>query len=185
MNKRIQIENITDLKGPVYVLIAGGIGAGKTHVIAKMNLPIQNMDIDNTMHELGLVEYNRENLAIAIKKISAEFDEKMAKKESLIAMGTSADLTFSINRLYWAKQKGYTTVLLHIDAPADQCLAQNAKRRVEGKRAVSKDEEFKIQRTCQASAATVAALRDTDLVDYFVYYDNTRPRSEYEEFIDL
>lgn len=173
--EKITITTVDTLASPVYVLVAGGIAIGKTHVVDEFIKTIPIMDIDSVMDELGLKEYNKENFDKAMAIISERFDVMMAKKESLVAMGTAMNLPFSINRLYNAKMMGYTTVLLHVVGSVGQEYDQNEERRKQGQRAVKADELHKIKDSIDGSSATVKVLRKTDLVDYFIGHFNHLP----------
>jgi len=98
----------------------------------------------------------------------------MNREASMVAMGTASNTTLAIDRLYAAKMKGYVTVLVHIDAPVSQAMEQNHYRIKKGERGVSQADEHKIETTTSGAAQTVALLRESALVDYFVYYNNTR-----------
>lgn len=173
MSLPIEIDDIDALPFPIYVLVAGGIGAGKTRVVHENIHDIKVFDLDDVMEELGYTQYKPECTSVAMGLIAERIKKHMDTKQSMVAMGTAANLGFSIDRLHWAKMMGYQTVLLHIDATAQQSIKQNAQRRSQGQRAVSPSEEYRIPRTTRDAANTVATLRDTVLVDYFCYYRNT------------
>ena len=169
---KLQIDDIDSLPFPVYVLVAGGIGVGKTHVVRKNIRDIQVMDLDDVMEELGHRKYDSRNTSEAMNIITERVEAVLERCESMVAMGTSANLPFSIDRLYGAKNRGYKTVLLHVDASIEQAVYQNELRREKGQRAVGPEESYKIHRTNQGAANTVATLKDTDLVDYFIHHIN-------------
>ena len=178
----MDITEIDHLPKPLYVLVAGGIAVGKTHVIKKSIHTLDIMDIDDVMEELGHQEYNDENYREAMDIISSRFDVKMANKESLIAMGTAANFPFTVERLYNAKQAGYQTCLLYITAGRQQAMDQNRLRRQQRKRALTVEEEYKIIHTGELAKTNVHFLKDTILVDYFCHFDNDISK---EEFCDL
>lgn len=159
---------------PEYILVAGGIGVGKTYVV-KQNFPgIQIMDLDNEMKRLSLTEYTKENMLTARESLSNRIGDKMANRESLVAMGTAADTAFAINRLLWAKEAGYTTTLVHVTCPLSQAIAQNRHRAAMGRRAVPEEDEYLLARTMTSSELTVGIVRYTDLVDNYKHFDNSR-----------
>ncbi len=159
---------------PIYVMVAGGMAAGKSYIVSKYIETIKVFDIDDTMTDMGFIEYTDEQFSQAMKNISIQIEKHMTDHKSMVAMGTSSNISTAINRLYEAKQKGYTTVLLHVDASIEQSIKQNNERLEQGKRGVSKVEEYKIERTNVGAANTVATLRETALVDYFAHYINIR-----------
>jgi len=170
--------NISELddfafKYPTYILVAGGIGVGKSHVLSKYISKIPIVDIDNEIAKLAL-SYTHENLLIARKSINKKIDFLKANHESFVAMGTAADTAFTINRLLWARDDNFHTVLLHITCPVEQAISQNEQRRNQGRRAVPIEDEYLITRTATESAVTVSIVSPTDLVDHYIHYDNTR-----------
>lgn len=191
MTQRVDITDINTIvsvsDSPIYVLVAGGIGAGKSTVVQQhVNMPI--MDIDDVMDELGYKEYTHAQTAEAMEIITKRVEDVLDKKESMVAMGTSANLSFSIDRLYGAKQRGYKTVLLWVDTPVDLAIKQNCIRREANRRAVRLEEEYKIERTSIAAANTVASLKRTMLVDYYVHYVKTfdeQPVSQPVKQVDI
>lgn len=180
MTKFIDIDQIDVLEKnkrvPLYVMIAGGMGAGKSYIIEQKIHSICLLDVDKIMIKLGFLEYTREQFNEAMKQISLLFDHYMAAQTSVIAMGTASTVSTAIDRLYGAKMMGYDTILVYIDAPVEQAISQNRERIKNGYRGVSKADEHKIERTSIGAANTVAVLRETTLVDYFVYYNNTRSK---------
>lgn len=163
---------------PYYVMVAGGMGAGKSHIIEHHIKEIDIFDIDIVMERLGFHEYTDDQFVVAIQSISAEIDEQYKQRHSMVAMGTASNPTMAIDRLHAAKMHGYQTVLIHVDAPAYQAVIQNQMRMAKGKRGVKKSDEHKISRTTNGAARTVSILRESSLVDYFVYYNNHRNINE-------
>lgn len=181
----ISISQIDGLPGPVYVLVAGAISAGKSHVVRQFIKKHKIMDVDDVMEELGLTEYNQENYSRAMAIMSSQFDEEMEKKTSVVAMGTGADFKFTLNRLFWAKRAGYRTVLLHIAAPLVQCFKQNNLRRDQGKRAVDQKDLFRIVDTFNYSEENFHKLKETDLIDWYCQYDNSLEDSTQKQLGDF
>jgi predicted kinase len=175
MSKAIHLWQIDNLQSrPRYVMIAGGIASGKNHVVKEHIHSIKIMDVDDVMERMSYTDYTGVQFHHAMQIIGKEIDMMMGRKECLIAMGTSSNLGNAINRLHYAKMMGYTTILAYIDAPVEQAVSQNTERREKGKRFVTDEEARKIERTNTGAAQTVAALKDTALVDYFAHYLNIR-----------
>lgn len=130
------------------------------------------------MERMGFLEYTDEQFSAAIETITWEIEEQYRERDSMVAMGTASNPTMAIDRLYAAKMNGYRTILVHIDAPIYQAVLQNKMRMDSGKRGVKKSEEHKIARTSTGAARTVSLLRESALVDYFVYYNNHRNINE-------
>lgn len=172
--KKINISDIDKLPEPIYVLIAGGIAIGKNHVVREHIKLLPVMDIDDVMEELNHEIYNQANFRQAMAIISDRIDQKMYKRESFVAMGTSANLAFSIERLYNAKRLGYNTAILHITGEVEQALNQNEERKYKNKRYVFGEDLQIIRDTMEQSQESVRVLNKTSLVDYFVEYKNIR-----------
>lgn len=172
--KYISIDEVDRLQGLVYVLVAGTMGAGKSTIISKHIKTIKLMDIDEVIAELGNGVYDRENMYKAYEIISKEIFQMMARKESLVAMGTSGSVYSAIERLVNAKELGYKTVLIHVHVPVEQAIKQNRERIKRGERGVKLAEEYKIGEVYCDVDRTVRHLKHMRLLDYIVEYDNTR-----------
>ena len=159
---------------PFYVMIAGGMSAGKSFIINKFVESIDIFDIDETMEELGFRDYTSEQFSVAMDVISEKIDIQFKERESMIAMGTASNPTIAIDRLFAAKMNGYQTILVHIDTPVNQSILQNKQRLDNGQRGVKKSDEHKIERTTTGAAQTVSFLRESALVDFFIYFNNYR-----------
>jgi predicted kinase len=161
---------------PLYVLVAGGIAVGKSHVIREAKLGFPIMDVDDVMDEIGSADYEGRAFRDAIEIIGGRIETIISERRSLVAMGTCSDLAFTIDRLHGARMKGYATVLVHVTAPLDQALAQNEERRVKGRRTVALQWSGKIAATAEASAKVVDVVSETTLVDFLARIDNRRRR---------
>lgn len=166
------------MPNPLYVMIAGGMGAGKTHIIDQHIKYIKILDIDDVMKRNGFLEYTEDQFAIAMAEITKDVEWQFIDRQSLVAMGTASNLTASIDRLHAAKMRGFQTILIHVDAPVYQAILQNRMRIEKGERGVKASDEHKIERTTNGAARTVSILRESALVDYFVYYNNHRDITE-------
>ena len=152
----------------------GGMGVGKSHIIDEYIKQITLFDMDAIMSELGFIDYTSEQFAIGIERITQKIDEQFKNNRSMIAMGTASNLPIAINRLHAAQRKGYSTILIHVDAPERQAILQNYERIENGHRGVQKHDQHLIKKTIDGAARTVDVLKETSLVDYFVYYNNQR-----------
>ena len=167
-----EIDQLTD--GPLYVLIAGAAGVGKSTIVGKYIKTIKMMDLDDVICEVSGGGYDRNNVLEAFEIIAKRIDIIMKRKESFIAMGISAVASSAVERLTNAREKGYTTVVVYVKAPLKQILKQNRDRIERGERGVNLDEEHKIEEMFRGVSNTLRQLKRTDLIDYIVEYDNTR-----------
>jgi len=120
--KKINIEELHSIKKPLYVLVAGGIGAGKSYVVSKYLNGIKVIDPDETTIRLGNGVYDSSNVSKSIS-ITKEKVEKMLKGDkSFVQQGTSANLQSTINKMKKAKEHNFTTVLLYIDTDIDTAV---------------------------------------------------------------
>lgn len=170
----IDIDDVDKLDGPLYVLVTGTMGAGKSTVIGKHIKSIPIMDIDDVIAEVGNGVYDRANALTAHEIISKRIFHMMDRRESFVAMGTGASVYGVVERLANAKEMGYKTALLYVYAPVNQALEQNRHRINNGERGVKLDEEHKIIEAHKLVENTVHHLKHTRLLDYIVEYDNTR-----------
>jgi len=168
----ISIGQLNTLEDPVYVLIAGGVGAGKSYVLSK-NTKLPIIDIDDVTMELGGGEYSAKNTSKAMAITKKKVLDMLDSGESFIHMGTSANLNATINKLKVAKDKGFTTVLLFIDTPPEQAIENNKERVTKGGRGDTIP-DHKFQRTYDGAKNTFDNLKNDDLVDYVIHYDNRR-----------
>jgi len=173
--KELHISDLDDVNDrPLYILVAGAAGVGKSTIFKKYctNFPI--MDVDDIIAELGDGVYDRTNVPEAIEIITKRVFHMMESQESFVAMGVSSVLRVAIERLTNAKEMGYYTVLVHIHAPLQQIIDQNRERIDQGKRGVILEEEHRIEEMFEGSNQTAKYLKESDLLDYLIEYDNTR-----------
>ena len=126
--KKINIEEIKSIKQPVYVLIAGAIGAGKSFVVSKYLNGIEVIDPDEITKVLGNGEYISTNVAQSMAITKETVTTKLKDGKSFIQQGTSANLQSSINKMKQAKANGFTTVMLFVDTPISQAVVNVSNR---------------------------------------------------------
>src|SRR5574344_415434 len=112
---------------PIYVMVAGSVGSGKSYVVER-DLDIHTIDPDKFTVELGDGVYDGKNVAKSMAMVKKAVAERLDKKLSFLQQGTAANLQSTINKFKVAKEKGFITVLLYIDAPIEQAIAQVEKR---------------------------------------------------------
>jgi len=127
--------SITELEGmiekseqPVYVVVAGSLGSGKSFLVNKHLPGVDSVDQDEFNKKLGGGVYTEENVKDAMAMVRQTVAENFANKKTFIQQGTSSNLQIAINKLKSGKQHGFVTVLLYVDTPIEQAVKQVEKR---------------------------------------------------------
>jgi len=160
-SKKISIKSLKTLieksDKPIYVLVAGSVGAGKSFIINKFLSDTDVIDPDDFTKSLGNETYNSSNVAKSMSLVRKAVKDKLNKKESFVQQGTSANLQNTIKKLIQAKKAGFKTVLLYVSAPIEQAFEQIQQRVKKGGH--GKDIDFKkIDKTYKGSKLTFKAL---------------------------
>lgn len=145
---------------PIYVVVAGSVGSGKSYVVER-DLDIHTIDPDKFTVELGDGVYDGKNVAKSMAMVKKAVAERLDKKLSFLQQGTAANLQSTINKFKVAKEKGFITVLLYIDAPIEQAIAQVEKRVAAGGHGDTIDRK-KIENTSAGAKLTFRALSGVD-----------------------
>lgn len=145
---------------PIYVVVAGSVGSGKSYVVER-DLDIHTIDPDKFTVELGDGVYDGKNVAKSMAMVKKDVAERLDKKLSFLQQGTAANLQSTINKFKVAKEKGFITVLLYIDAPIEQAIAQVEKRVAAGGHGDTIDRK-KIENTSAGAKLTFRALSGVD-----------------------
>ena len=160
--KKINITDIQTIsKPPLYVLVAGAIGAGKSYIVNKYLSDLHIIDIDENTLKLGNGVYDGANVRESMTLTFAEVKAQFKKNESFVQQGTSANLQSTINKMKLAKEYGFTTILLLIDTDPKQAYI-NATTRVDRNNISS----TKIKRTYGASKSVFNFMND-EITDMF------------------
>ena len=145
---------------PIYVVVAGSVGSGKSYVVER-DLDIHTIDPDKFTVELGDGVYDGKNVAKSMAMVKKAVAERLDKKLSFLQQGTAANLQSTINKFKVAKEKGFITVLLYIDAPIEQAIAQVEKRVAAGGHGDTIDRK-KVENTSAGAKLTFRALSGVD-----------------------
>lgn len=145
---------------PIYVVVAGSVGSGKSYVVER-DLDIHTIDPDKFTVELGDGVYDGKNVAKSMAMVKKDVAERLDKKLSFLQQGTAANLQSTINKFKVAKEKGFITVLLYIDAPIEQAIAQVEKRVAAGGHGDTIDRK-KVENTSAGAKLTFRALSGVD-----------------------
>jgi len=162
-NKQISMSFLNSLiKGskPIYIIVAGSTGSGKSFVV-KRDLDVKTIDPDDFTMKLGNGIYDSKNVAKSMSMVRKAVNDSLNKKETFLQQGTSANLQSTINKLKKAKEKGFITVLLYIDAPIEQALKQVKKRVSSGGHGASIDLK-KVKNTSAGAKLTYRSLSGID-----------------------
>ena len=152
---------VNNSKKPVYILVAGSVGAGKNFIVNKHLPTIPTIDPDNFTMELGNGVYDGKNVSKAMAMVKKAVQERISNKKSFLQQGTSANLQSTINKLKNAKKHGFKTVLLYVDAPIDQALKQIEQRVSKGGHGDTIDRK-KVENTSNGARLTFRALSGVD-----------------------
>lgn len=164
-SKNLNISQLSSIvkksKKPVYILVAGSVGSGKSFIVNKHLPTVKAIDPDEFTMELGKGVYDGKNVAKSMAMVRKAVSERMNQKKTFLQQGTSANLQATINKLKSAKDKGFITVLLYIDAPIEQALRQ-VKQRVEGGGHGASIDLRKVENTSKGARLTFRALSGVD-----------------------
>jgi len=157
--KKIQITDIKNITTkPLYILIAGAIGSGKSTVVSKYLLDINLVDPDIYTMKLGGGVYDDKNVATSMSMTKVTVESLLKGNESFIQQGTSANLQSTLNKMMNAKKNGFTTILLYIDTPLEKSI-ENVANRTDRNNIPS----YKIKRTHNGALLTYQVF--TDMVE--------------------
>lgn len=187
--KKIQITDIKNISKPLYILVAGAIGAGKSTVVSKYLSEIEVVDPDIYTMQLGSGVYDDKNVATSMAMTKAMVKQMLEGDKSFIQQGTSANLQSSLNKMMEAKKKGFETVLLYVDTPLEKSIKNVANRTDR-----NSIPTYKVERTHNGALLTYQVFTDTikdmsrvipalqstlltteaaqALVDYTIHYKN-------------
>lgn len=145
---------------PIYVMVAGSVGSGKSYVVER-DLDIHTIDPDKFTVELGDGVYDGKHVAKSMAMVKKAVAERLDKKQTFLQQGTAANLQSTINKFKVAKEKGFITVLLYVDAPIEQAIAQVEKRVAAGGHGDTIDRK-KVENTSAGAKLTFRALSGVD-----------------------
>jgi predicted ABC-type ATPase len=163
-SRNINIQKLDSLvknsKTPIYIVVAGSVGSGKSFVV-KRDLNIDTIDPDEFTMALGKGVYDGKNVAKSMSMVKKSVSERLSNKQTFLQQGTSANLQSTINKLKKAKEMGFKTVLLYVDAPIEQALKQIEKRVSGGGHGATIDRK-KVENTSKGAELTFRALSGVD-----------------------
>ena len=167
---------------PLYVVVVGGYGVGKTHVVRRHLTRFVVADIDDHMVRNGFTDYSRDGdqFKQCMNEIDAVIQQHKAERRSMVAMGTGANFDFLKFRLEEARNRDrYRTAVLNVQTDIDQAVAQNAERRARGDHAVAEHEEHLIAESIMKAQTSLTLMmsRHPELIDYICVHRNVRPAS--------
>lgn len=171
-NKELKIGDldgfIAKSKTPVYILVAGSVGSGKSFVVSKFLPKVDVLDPDDYTMRLGAGVYSEKNVSASIKLVQKDIKDKLTRRETFIQQGTSANFQSTITKLKTAKLHGFVTVLLYVDTPISQAIEQ-VKKRVEAGGHGAGINSTKVQRTYAGAKLSFRALSgiETDELTQF------------------
>lgn len=150
-----------DKKNSYYVVVAGSTGSGKSFIVNRDLPDINVIDPDEFTMQLGSGVYDGKNVAKSMAMVKKAVQERLSNKSTFLQQGTAANLQLTINKLKKAKESGFKTVLLYIDAPVEQAIKQIEKRVSSGGHGESIDIK-KVENTSAGAKLTFRALSGVD-----------------------
>ena len=150
-----------DKKNSYYVVVAGSTGSGKSFIVNRDLPDINVIDPDEFTMQLGNGVYDSKNVAKSMAMVKKEVATRLSNKSTFLQQGTAANLQSTINKLKKAKESGFKTVLLYIDAPVEQAIKQIEKRVSSGGHGESIDIK-KVENTSAGAKLTFRALSGVD-----------------------
>lgn len=163
--RNINVKQLNTLiaksKKPIYVVVAGSVGSGKSYVAKRDLKGIKTIDPDAFTMELGGGEYDASNVAKSMAMVKKEAEEMFKSGQSFLQQGTSANLQSTINKLKKAKQSGFRTVLFYVDTDIEQAMKQVEKRVGDGGHGSTIDLK-KVTNTSNGARLTFRALSGVD-----------------------
>lgn len=163
---------------PLYVIVTGGIAAGKTFVVRNNLTRFKIADIDDYMDSNGFTNYDRDGVEfrMVMDQINVDIQTYKKNKLNMVSMGTGANLDFLKFRLEEAIEHGHHTAILHVVAPVEQALSQNRERGEKGLRRVPDSQIEIIRNTALTSLCNVDIIieQHRDLLGYLCVYENRR-----------
>jgi len=160
-SKRIGIDDLKSLieksEKPIYILVAGSVGSGKSFIVGTHLPNIKVIDPDAYTVEFGDGVYDGKNVAKSMDMVKKEVSERIKNGFTFLQQGTSANLQSTINKLKYAKKYGFTTVLFYVDTPVEQAIEQVKKRVSLGGHGETIDSK-KVENTSKGAKLTFRAL---------------------------
>jgi len=131
--KEVDTKTLKDIintsKEPLYIIMAGSVGSGKSYFIDKHFADVTSIDVDDIKKDLGDTTGDKK-VAKAVKILQDEVDKLLKGSESFIQQGTSANLQSTINKLKKAKEHNFKTVLIYVDGGDEEEIFKRIQQRV-------------------------------------------------------
>jgi len=177
-SKKISPHEIKKIEGPVFIMMAGPIGAGKSWVQDQFLGKLKSIDTDLINQELSLGEFDSKLTGKSRAEAERRQAEFILRGQSFVRHQVGQNPGPILKGFEAAKKRGFTTVLFYVDVSLEQALKQNADRISSGGRGIPPEQEYKIERTVEKSKETVNQIKDDATVDYFIYFENKRDLNE-------
>lgn len=166
-NKIISISSIATLSPPIFVLMSGGMGAGKSFVASKYLPDFSTIDVDQEKRNLSAGNINDRSLIrpateIAIKK----YKKYLNSRSNIVYQGISPNVSGIKNKMKLAKENGYTTVLLRVES--DSSMERTKNRISLGGHGQLNQVEISINKSKKA----FDEMKESELIDYISIYKN-------------
>jgi predicted ABC-type ATPase len=173
-SKEISIEDIKNLEketgNPVMVLTSGGYGSGKSYVTSKKLPDFENIDMDAFKPKGDI--HSKDAIKPALEAAKNKFHQVVSDGRNFVFQASSAKPGGIARKLGYAKDRGYTTVLLRVETSIENAIERNASRVKAGGHGPTDNAEYQIGRSTDQSKKAFETMKDADMVDYYVTYQN-------------
>jgi len=150
---------------PVFLFVMGATGSGKNYVVEKNFKGIDLADIDKYMAELAAGGGDeRKFISKAVDKANKLLQTNFEKKKSIIQVGTGGNMKGLENKLIKAREYGFKTAVIIVDAGIKKSMERNQARADSGAQRLVPD--WKVEKSYDASMANFNILKSSENVDF-------------------
>lgn len=164
--KKASVADLKKHKKGLYVFVMGGSASGKNFWTEKNLSSLPLVDTDEVVKQITKPEDDpRKHLNKAIASVNKQIDKNLASDKSFVQTGTGANYKGLYNRLKKAKDAGFKTAVILIDADPKVAIERNKKRVAEGGHGATLPDE-KIIRTNKFARESYTQLLNSGIVDF-------------------
>lgn len=170
MKRITNVRQLVENNKPVYVIVGGTMGAGKSTWVNQTLeglIPVIDPDeiackLANSCDQVHIRSFSHKALALKNQKIAELFSEG----KSFVDMGTMANKNSTIKKVKLAREMGFTVLFVMVSTSPEESLRRNRKRIAEGGRGVAPEKEHRIQQAYDDSMETFETMKKIQYVNY-------------------